>query len=1112
MTTRKTLKDFFQSKGSVQSSISINPEDTTGNGDLNEGDDLGKDSESGEDLLNLDDNTTGLLGDYVSFLMSSYDHSNGTFNGKVSNFYRPGPKNSKAPNSNRGNRVHSPLGADGNNRVFASENTNIGKTLLRYSDSGYISNLDSIVKKEGDPANNNILSFDNIKNTNKGETFVSQQIAQDVVGETLETFKGYNRYHPEKNAGDGVAYAEKGFINSENIQESRVLTYNELGSSEEITDALKVKNLFNLVPDILQKYTGITKEDLRNKNQQEIEEIFTNAQANKVLSKDLKSNLQKSIPVSITSDGYQIDKNDVIQDERLRDVEPGDYSDLSNEDTNYIVYLGSVRLKIVIGLMSFYFEEKNISLDRKKRGYISRIRGASLISGVIDTVYKISDCVDEGLFIMFGTSFTSDFDFSNVSLNKNISESKHFWVAMFKQIIKDSDRLLNVLESSNSKEFLSAFSNSRIAQFINMIARIGDLSLTTSNGEGLKVETSSSRTNILDMNKMNNNLANVVSKNKDSEGKVSWNQGSTPSMYLMPGNVNSAAMALGTGVTGANPLRAALNGRLSGETYITPAEGDFSKIPIGMVEELENKLEASYVPFYFHDLRTNEIISFHAFLNQLSDSFSPGYNPVAGYGRMDPVQIYRSTSRNINVGFTIAATSKKDFNEMWWKINKLLTLLYPKWSKGTRVFDEDSGNHFIQPFSQVIEASPMIRLRVGDVIKSNYSELALARKFGIGNFDTIITGRPGKSSIPFINKKGVQGAKQALSKGVEFIMHGAIMAALGSPIANFQLGSDLLEYGLRSSGNSRANAVASLLFDTRIGEEGKNILTNNLGFQSEQGRKIYDKFLNPNIYGADKGPAINDKIILAVTPPDFPYYSQNDSKYYHIKTSLNADIISKETIENEIMYNVKVVDLDAPSHISGKEVLVRFEDFILNPSHLFLQNLEGLSGDIANFIDNEEEATPGALSQAGADTEELDVFRSLLSSAVFMSPYADPIGTAWSAITGGDVQSGNPFVKAFNSTKGRGLAGFINSFSIDLMAEDSTWELDYNSRAPKLVKVTFGFAPVHDITPGIDHSGFNTAPIYNVGDIMKDASGDVWSSRDLKGKRSFKQSGVVNDK
>ena len=39
---------------------------------------------------------------------------------------------------------------------------------------------------------------------------------------------------------------------------------------------------------------------------------------------------------------------------------------------------------------------------------------------------------------------------------------------------------------------------------------------------------------------------------------------------------------------------------------------------------------------------------------------------------------------------------------------------------------------FIQPFSQIPTASPMIRLRVGDVIKSNYSKFGLARLFGLG--------------------------------------------------------------------------------------------------------------------------------------------------------------------------------------------------------------------------------------------------------------------------------------------------------------------------------------------------------------------------------------------
>jgi hypothetical protein len=75
---------------------------------------------------------------------------------------------------------------------------------------------------------------------------------------------------------------------------------------------------------------------------------------------------------------------------------------------------------------------------------------------------------------------------------------------------------------------------------------------------------------------------------------------------------------------------------------------------------------------------------------------------------------------------------------------------------------------------------------------------------------------------------------------------------------------------------------------------------------------------------------------------------------------------------------------------------------------------------------------------------------------------------------------------------------------LDLLGEDTTWDIDRNSRAPKLLKITVGFSPIHDITPGIDHNGFNAAPIYNVGDIMEAASGDVWGSKSSLAKRSFK--------
>ena len=66
-------------------------------------------------------------------------------------------------------------------------------------------------------------------------------------------------------------------------------------------------------------------------------------------------------------------------------------------------------------------------------------------------------------------------------------------------------------------------------------------------------------------------------------------------------------------------------------------DGGGSRIPSEVVKEIEDRLDAEYVPFYVHDLRTNEIISFHAFLDSVSDSINPNFNSTPGYGRMDPV-------------------------------------------------------------------------------------------------------------------------------------------------------------------------------------------------------------------------------------------------------------------------------------------------------------------------------------------------------------------------------------------------------------------------------------------------------------------------------------------
>lgn len=158
-----------------------------------------------------------------------------------------------------------------------------------------------------------------------------------------------------------------------------------------------------------------------------------------------------------------------------------------------------------------------------------------------------------------------------------------------------------------------------------------------------------------------------------------------------------------------------------------------ARISADDLEKFEQIMAAEYVPFYFHDLRTNEIVGFHAFITELTDNFAPQWESSDGFGRVDQVHTYKSTARTLQFAFNVVATSPTDFDEMWTKVNKLVTLVYPQFDGGRWVQSDSNGtDRFVQPFSQAFSASPIIRLRIGDVIRSNYSRFGLARLFGYG--------------------------------------------------------------------------------------------------------------------------------------------------------------------------------------------------------------------------------------------------------------------------------------------------------------------------------------------------------------------------------------------
>ena len=90
----------------------------------------------------------------------------------------------------------------------------------------------------------------------------------------------------------------------------------------------------------------------------------------------------------------------------------------------------------------------------------------------------------------------------------------------------------------------------------------------------------------------------------------------------------------------------------------------------------------------------------------------------------------------------------------------------------------------------------------------------------------------------------------------------------------------------------------------------------------------------------------------------------------------------------------------------------------------------------------------------------------------------------------------NPIVASFESTRGRGLAGFITQLGLGY--EGALWETEIGSRAPQTVDVNLSFSPVHDLPLGLDSTGQIIAPSHPVGAMGTDPYIDETNKQAMK--------------
>jgi len=334
-------------------------------------------------------------------------------------------------------------------------------------------------------------------------------------------------------------------------------------------------------------------------------------------------------------------------------------------------------------------------------------------------------------------------------------QSLGFWRNLFREVVRSKAALQEIeIHEQNNSAYESVLKyvgkDDKIMSFVNYLAMLGDMDI----GRGFAGKLAFPE-NKVELKQVSNfptlrtatNRRKGRPQDKSFQSRLSLTE--TPSLYLMPKSVRN--IRLGLEDTGVEKLGGAW-GRFSGKNELMN-EGisdedksanvdqmnpinqrwqarESNRFSADQVRRIEDQLEAEHMPFYIQDLRTNEIISFHAFLTSLSDSYTGEWSASKGFGRLEAAQIYGGGSRAIGVSFTMVPMNEDDFDEMYVKINKLTTLVYPQWSEGTTI-TTDEGT-FVQPFSQVPTASPLCRLRVGDLFTTNYSKASMARMMGIG--------------------------------------------------------------------------------------------------------------------------------------------------------------------------------------------------------------------------------------------------------------------------------------------------------------------------------------------------------------------------------------------
>ena len=310
----------------------------------------------------------------------------------------------------------------------------------------------------------------------------------------------------------------------------------------------------------------------------------------------------------------------------------------------------------------------NVDVESSNGSYLSPDKPDSTEGNVPEKISSSlkSNRFSQGYYLSINRNVFRDLE----RLERVIDQSKHMWQGDNRNFETGGAVTLAVLESINI--LLDTLGNSQTFKFANAMSNLGDICLLSSRGgfgglgeDAPKINFRSDIVPLLEepknlLDSSTPDIGNIHTKsrakfdrssrsNSRTEGMgLAWRFGAYSSAYILPTTLISAVRGDDTKPLVINDSYISNQQNDRGSKFRSGKDVVNGRITREAREKLEAHLNAAHMPFYFHDLRTNEIIAFWAFLESISDSFTPEINQVTGFGRMDNVQIYKRTGRAIH--------------------------------------------------------------------------------------------------------------------------------------------------------------------------------------------------------------------------------------------------------------------------------------------------------------------------------------------------------------------------------------------------------------------------------------------------------------------------------